>query len=140
MTTIATDGQSMAGDGRITFHDYIVNETSVKVRRLPSGSLIGFCGDSGDDIVFEEWLERGGKKPKLSSGFSALVLTQGRRPRTYFYDCTFDEIDPPYAIGSGARFAFAAMDCGKSPEEAVRIAAGRCTKTGGKVTVLTLTT
>ncbi|HBP4991375.1 TPA: proteasome subunit beta [Pseudomonas aeruginosa] len=46
------------------------------------------------------------------------------------------QADRPYAIGSGAPYAFAAMDMGASAEMAVEMAARRDTSTGGKVRTL----
>ena len=37
------------------------------------------------------------------------------------------------AVGSGAVFAIAAMDCGKSAVEAIRIAKKRDVNTGGRI-------
>jgi hypothetical protein len=45
---------------------------------------------------------------------------------------------PPYAMGSGRRFALAALDLGKSPREAVAYACTRDVFSGGEITVLTI--
>ena len=47
----------------------------------------------------------------------------------------FDPISPceSIAIGSGSKYAIGAMDCGKTAQEAVQIAARRDTGTGGTI-------
>lgn len=138
MTTIATDGKSMAADGQTTRDDHIICVSTKKIRRLKSGKIVGCCGASGDEQLFIDWLEGEEKKPKLQGGFGAIVLDPKAGPRAYFFDCTSDKIEGNYAIGSGAQFALAAMDCGRSPAEAVKIASARCVFTGGKITTLHL--
>lgn len=138
MTTIATDGKSMAADGLTTFNGMIVQDATKKVNRLGDGRIVGCCGDCSDARLFAEWLLAGGKAPKLAQGFGALVVSLLEPVRVYFHDCSYQEVEPPYAIGSGAEFAFAAMDCGKSPVGAVEIAARRDAKTGGVITEMHL--
>lgn len=136
MTTIATDGRSMAADGQVTRGDHIVSRNNRKIVRTPSGKIVGCCGPSGDDEPFIEWIENGGKKPRLGATFAALVIAQGIAPRIYFNDCTSEPIDGPHAIGSGCQWALAAMDLGKSPLEAVEYAATRDIYTGGEIIVM----
>jgi ATP-dependent protease HslVU (ClpYQ) peptidase subunit len=131
VTTIATDGHTMAADGQTTCENRAVNFTTKKIHRLKDGRIVGYCGDSGDDGLFIEWLEKGGKKPKTNSTF--IVLDPDGPPRIYFHDLTSTEITPPYSIGTGSAFALAAMDCGKSPEEAVTLASMRDIYTGGVI-------
>jgi hypothetical protein len=138
VTTIATDGRTIAGDGLITLSGTIVQFGAVKVERLADGRVIGCCGDASDQREFAAWLVGQGKKPKLGPRFSAIVAAKGQPLRVYFDDCTFDEVVPPFAIGSGAVHAFAALDCGKSPVGAVEIASGRDIYTGGTITELHL--
>jgi ATP-dependent protease HslVU (ClpYQ) peptidase subunit len=138
MTTIATDGKSMAGDGQTTHGsaDYVVSLVTPKVVRTQSGRIVGCCGPCGDDELFIEWLEGGGKKPRLGTGFAAIVLSATEPARVYYNDCTSEVLRSPYAIGSGASWALAAMDMGKSPTEAVAYAATRDVFTGGEIITL----
>lgn len=136
MTTIATDGHSMAGDGLLTAGDERVGYT-VKVHRTPDGRIFGAAGPSAECALFERWM-LGGERPELSEKFCALVLTPEGQ---CFYLC--DKLEPvklivPQAIGSGGAYAIGAMLAGASPEEAVRIAMQRDTGTGGDVTALCL--
>lgn len=141
MTTIATDGRSIASDGQITSaQDYIVALSSHKIQRTASGRIVGCCGPSGDDELFIEWLENGGKKPRLGGSFRAVVLEFGEPTRVYFNDCTRETIIGNHAIGSGAPWALAAMDMGKTPAEAVAYACSRDIYSGGEIAVLSLET
>jgi ATP-dependent protease HslVU (ClpYQ) peptidase subunit len=134
MTTIATDGHSMAGD-TLTCASTIMVRHAVKVFRCQNGQIFGCCGATTDAIKFQEYMLMGGEKPTLSEDFSALVLN---------VDGSVDWIDKefvrvstavPNAIGSGGEIALGAMLAGQAPENAVRTAMIRDTNTGGDVTV-----
>lgn len=137
MTTIATDGRTMAGDGLATDHfDTIVNVARVKVHRIPDGRIVGCTGNSFDAQSYREWLADGenGDCPVKQEQFSALILNtdgsvefvdhKGRRIAT----------PAPAATGSGQDYAFGAMDHGASPGQAVLIACGRDIHSGGVIT------
>jgi len=136
MTTIATDGISMAGDGRISEGDMISREDYEKVRRLKDGRIVGFTGNAYNWDAYAAWLEDGGDVPKVEDQFGCIVLTPEGQVLTYDeHGRSFLE-SAPYAGGSGGRFALAAMDLGCSPEEAVQLAIKRDLFSGGKVTVI----
>jgi ATP-dependent HslUV protease subunit HslV len=138
MTTIATDGKSMAGDGLANAHGTIVDRSYVKVWRTPGGALIGCAGIRADALAFFAW-KCGGDRPKIKKSFEALVLLPSGS-LTYCCETDLDgcESEAPTAIGSGMDFAFGAMDAGASPERAVEIAGQRNPYTGGTITVLHL--
>lgn len=138
MTTIATDGKSMAADGRVTSCDMIFSEELVKIHRLADGRLVGIAGSGYFHEPFLKWLEEGGEKPKLSDNFEGLVLHPDGTACTYDENCYRLPESLPTASGSGRPFALAAMDLGFSPEEAVKAAIRRDTQSGGKITVLHL--
>lgn len=132
MTTIATDGKSMAGDSQTTGGNILCRHAP-KVFKAKDGRVFGCCGPVVDCLKFEAWMASSGESPKLSEGFEALVLA---------LDGSVDWIDReliavrhivPFAIGSGAEIAIGALLAGKSPAEAVKIAAQRDVKTGGEV-------
>lgn len=140
MTTIATDGRSMAGDGLSNYSGIITSEACTKVFRLADGRLLGCCGPTSEYERFREWIDAGAdreKLPKIDNGFQALICG-AEGIELWEYDGTFTRFDRPMAIGSGMPFALAAMDCGHSPERAIEIASTRCVHTGGKITVLHL--
>jgi ATP-dependent protease HslVU (ClpYQ) peptidase subunit len=136
MTTIATDGKTMAADGLITENDRVCLLDHVKVRRLKDGRLVGFCGNAYNWDSFAGWLEDGGDVPKVEEGFGCLILSTDGSVSSYDqHGRQFPEM-PPVAIGSGGALAQGAMDAGKSAAEAVSIACYRDIFSGGVVTVL----
>lgn len=139
MTTIATDGLSMAGDSLVTAGKEVVGYT-VKVVRLKDGRIVGTSGCCFQTVKFVEYLENPkGKKPEFEGDeFSALILnTDGT------VDYMNKEFVPvryltPMTIGSGDGIALGAMLAGKSPVEAVAIAITRDTCSGGDIVSLSI--
>lgn len=137
MTTIATDGKSMAGDGLACVEDMATTFDRVKVERLPDGALLGCAGDSSEIRAFKKWLIEGGKHPRLRE-FCALLLREDGVLLYYGEREDPSAMGLPAAIGSGCAIAIGAMEAGASPEKAVHIAAKRDLGTGGTITTLTL--
>lgn len=135
MTTIATDGRSMAGDGPCTGNGLVHGFDTQKVFKLEDGRIVGMCGTAYGMPVFVEWLNGGGEKPKLFEGFEALVLSPDGTCRTYNEECQSCSQQLPAITGSGGAVALGAMLAGASPERAVEIAAMRDQSTGGIITV-----
>jgi ATP-dependent protease HslVU (ClpYQ) peptidase subunit len=137
MTTIATDGKSMAGDGLREMCRTIVDTKAQKVRRLADGRIVGTSGDTALGLQVVEWLE--GKAPKPDrkvDDFAAIILYPSGKVET-LSDCFQPiEVEVPVAVGSGMDFAIGAMEAGKEPEEAVAIACKRDPGSGGKIIVL----
>lgn len=132
MTTIATDGKSMAGDRLTHANCYLVADMQ-KVFRAPSGVIFGASGDAVSCIKFRDFMLKGGDWPELSEDFHALLLN---------VDGTVDWIDKhrtpvryavPAAIGSGCELAIGAMLAGAYPVKAVHIAASRDRCSAGEV-------
>jgi ATP-dependent protease HslVU (ClpYQ) peptidase subunit len=140
MTTIATDGKSMAGDGLRMHHDTVTNRSAKKVRRLKDGSLVGTAGDAAFGYCVIEWLENGGDPPKLEcdGGFSCLILKPTGELLLSGQDCRPLPIEPPFAVGSGMDIAIGAMRAGASPQKAVKIACDCDPGSGGEITTLHL--
>lgn len=138
MTTIATDGRTMAADGLTNAGGMITSESAQKMWALQDGRIVGCSGPTSDWPMFLEWLQRGGDSPKLDEGFAAIVIQAGALIRVYYNDCTFAEFAGHYAIGTGDRFAITAMDLGRDPSAAIEVAAKRDIYTGGKITALAL--
>ena len=135
MTTIATDGKSMAGDG-LCIGNGLVHGTSVrKVFLLSDGRIVGIAGCAYTPGAFVPWLESGGDKPDLPECFEALVLHPNGRCQSYNEKCFAMDQEVPAVTGSGGAVALGAMLAGKSPEEAVAIACLRDTGTGGTIVV-----
>jgi ATP-dependent protease HslVU (ClpYQ) peptidase subunit len=140
MTTIATDGHTIAADGRMSSTSgAITNEHFDKLVDMPDGSVIGLAGAATDIIALRAWAEAGAEpenRPKLDKTSEALVLHPGGLVE--WFDCAWRPVpqDAPVAIGSGGRFAEGAMLAGASPQEAVVIAARRDTATGGLLSAI----
>lgn len=139
MTTIATDGRTMAGDGAQFMGDIQRAASVAKVVKLPDGSIVGCSGHTTDCETFRQWLIGGqvGARPKAKS-LSALLL------RTDLSLVYFNErgsgvpAEAPATVGSGNELALGAMLAGASPKRAVEIAAERDPFTGGTITELSL--
>jgi ATP-dependent protease HslVU (ClpYQ) peptidase subunit len=137
MTTIACDGESMAGDGRICSGSTIFGSNAEKITLLKDGRIVGVAGNARYQQLFIAWLTNGGELPELDDEFEALVLRPDGTVLSYDYKGRELQEELPTATGSGREFALAAMDLGASPEEAVKIACERDMMSGGKITVLT---
>lgn len=138
MTTIATDGRSMAGDGLVTSNGTVFGSACQKVHRLPDGRLVGMTGPVYNQQIFLDWLASGGDAPKLLEGFESIVLgPDGALSYDEHCHCYPEEL--PTAAGSGRQIAIGAMEAGATPAQAVEIACRRNTETGGQITVLYLT-
>jgi len=151
MTTIAYRDGVLAADSRVTYGE----DAGARVhfcrklfrRKVGEGRkahevIIATAGESSPGMVFVDWYGSGKPTPAmfehLGPDFVCLVLT----PKGLFeYDayCRGEPIEEPfYAIGSGAKAALAAMHCGRSAVEAVRIAARIDPYTGGRIVSETL--
>lgn len=148
MTTVAYRDGILAADSRYTEQsesggDRVFQSKKLYTIDLPKipdrfqiRAYIGLAGGQAG-LTFLRWVRNGmdyDSKPEFGKAddFSAIVvlLSLGSRGglTVAVYD-TYCEPEPVmehyHAIGSGAKCAFTAMDCGKSAEEAVELAAER---------------
>jgi ATP-dependent protease HslVU (ClpYQ) peptidase subunit len=138
MTTIATDGKTMAGDGQTALAEgHVTVLTKSKLHHLPDGSVIGCAGNTVDILRAVAWLKSGreGKPPKLAEVGILQLMPDG----SLFY--WNEELEPhqwdvPCAIGTGGELALGAMLAGASPKKAVEIACQRDPMSGGKISEL----
>jgi ATP-dependent protease HslVU (ClpYQ) peptidase subunit len=133
MTTIVYKDGVIAWDSRVSAGGNIVNDQSNKCHLVKD--LIFWCAGTTPDYgdFFRAYL--GDKKTDRQLDVSAFVLDSGK---LYIVGCEAaglwrSEVVCERAIGSGSEFAIGAMDCGKSAKGALKIAAGRCLYTGGKL-------
>lgn len=141
MTTIATDGRSMASDGRCCDGSGIITTDAIqKVYRLSDGSIAGFAGSAFDAPAWLEWLngDRSGKPEDVWEKAEATILQPDGRVFIYNHHGRCFEAQLPYGTGTGGEFARGAMMAGASPEKAVAIAMKRDSSSGGTITVLHL--
>lgn len=128
----------MAADGRVTEGSEITQSDYVKIHQLGDGRIAGFTGNAFNDRVFLEWLN--GEVEELPKGldddFCCIVLSPGGEISTYDeHGRQFIE-QAPYAVGSGRKWAKAAMELGKTPKQAVEFAIRFDCYSGGEVRVL----
>lgn len=133
MTTIATDGKTIAADSRGTAAEIIRCNTEEKLVRLSDGRIVGYSGTSHAARAYVAWLEAGGERPQITGNFSALVLHPDGSAEVHYSDDMPDRVDLPAVLGSGGSIALGAMLAGATPAEAVAIAAQRDPFTGGEV-------
>ena len=137
MTAIATDGRTMAGDGRINAAGLITNDEFEKVWHGPDGSVYGLSGDTAAMAVARQWVERGCDPdcvPKVpGNGFEGLRLKLDGAVDLFDGTFMFMPTRVPFALGCGADLALMAMTLGRSPSEAVKDAARLHSHVGGRV-------
>ncbi len=131
-TTIAFDGKALAADSQssaITGFKVTGRKKIVKINEC----LIGSAGYVSDIKKFQEWFtDPCQRKPRLES-FSAIVVMPGGDAYEYDESCIGNEIKAPFAIGSGAKAALAAMKAGAGARRAVEIASEVDIYTGGEI-------
>ena len=137
MTTIATDGKSMAGDS-LSSANGMVKAWRRKIHRAPDGRIFGCCGLSTEALKFTRYMLDGGERPILSDDFAALVLNIDGT--VHWLDKELEPLNQnlPAAIGSGCELAQGAMLAGKTPREAVEIACIVDRNSGGDIHAETL--
>lgn len=143
MTTIASDGVTIAADGLALLGDEPVRTDTKKIVSL-NGRVFGFTGSHRFQNAAINWVLAGCKPedhpaPKdkedawtVAEYFPDFVMAYNDScpyPFSYHY---------PFAIGSGQDYASGAMAAGATPEEAVRIAMKFNVRTGGDVVVLSV--
>lgn len=132
MTTLATDGKTMAADSQITGEGQILGYMA-KVIKLKDGRVFGGTGWADDMVLFTKWMQDEIEKPSLDEDFGGLILTPEGKVFRIGKKLEQTEWIVPASLGSGGDIALGAMLAGKSPKEAVEIAALRDVGTGGEV-------
>lgn len=129
MTTIAYSqaARTMAADTQVSSGNRKFRTT--KLYRLKDGGVIGGAGDFATLMKIFRWAERGfctKSKPELADDASFEVLAVCGDGSMFSLDETMEPMpltDAFLAMGSGSCYAVAAMHCGKTPLEAVEVAA-----------------
>ncbi len=147
MTTIAFDGRSMAADKQMNTGGMKHLNASSKIRRGPYRGQPALYGGSGTTVfsaAVTEWLIAGepeDKRPELPGPEDTFTVIVATADGVFEYIDSLRPIflgDIPWAIGSGAEYAFGAMDAGACAKRAVEIACGRDCSSGMGIDVLTL--
>lgn len=137
MTTIATDGVSIAGDSLAVSGDLVSSKGIRKIWRF-AGDLYGGSGLLNDIVTFQKWQNEGSEgEIELSESFGAIKVT---KRGVYFFDNAlhYHKANKLWATGSGREIALGAMYAGASAHTAVRIASRLNVGTGGPIRVLYL--
>lgn len=134
MTTIAYKDGIIAYDSRETMGNQIITDSSEK--RIDENGVSYFPAGAIADIHQMIGLNSGSQAEKVDCCAIAVeggkLYYTGKNDDDGFWRSERD-LDIPFAIGSGSEYALGAMDSGCTAEEAVKIAAGRDTGTGGKI-------
>lgn len=142
MTTIACNKESMYGDLQWTHgqNKWKGDGKVFKIKPNPDFPvkcpfLIGMAGTVDDIMIvrsFFQYPELVGRPPRLRGSVNGLVLTFDGDIFTFEKEyTTWTRYNEPYsAVGSGRDLAIGAMSAGKTPKEAVKIAAQRDIFTG----------
>mgnify|MGYP000879959484 CR=1 FL=1 len=126
MTTIATDGKTIASDSLVTYgHERGAGK--VEKIRVHMGRIYALGGLGCMMPALIEWHLAGAdprNTPPCSSeiGWDLLVIDAGGIVRYSNAAPYAAPVHPPWAMGQGAEFALGAIYAGASPAEAVAIA------------------
>ncbi len=136
MTTIVFKDGIIAYDSRRTAGDLIISD-HVDKKLVVSGISFFISGAPSDFKRFTNQYLNDCRTGDPTSHLSAFVvcgdeicLSGWSSEELWTYPM---EEEICYAIGSGREYAFAAMDMGATAKEAVKIAMGRDTGTGGRI-------
>lgn len=142
MTTIAVDHHSMACDLQMTYGGSIKMKTATKIIVLEGSlskdlfscerALVGFSGNAQQWATVVGWFTDPTQKMPRLKGIELLMLTSQKK--IFHASDSLSEwvglSDKYFSIGSGCSFALGALECGKTPKEAVLVAAKRDAYTG----------
>lgn len=138
ITTIAANKDSIACDVQATHRGGYKFKLHTKIGQFyqpliyPKPFYVGFSGgiNSIPDITdFFNNIQDYKRAPKVDA--ECLVLTEDKKLYTFVDPSKWLALkENHYAVGSGAMFAMGAMEAGKSPIEAVKIAGKKDPNTG----------
>jgi hypothetical protein len=133
MTTIATDGKTIAADRMVSGGHLVHSTTFIKVKHLNDGRVFASAGSPYD---VETWLKfLNGEICEISLSDQSEALTLDHKGVVRFYDHNGRSYvqEAPAVLGSGEEVALGAMLAGASPRKAVEIAMKIDTNSGGAV-------
>lgn len=144
MTTICANTSCIAADRQATHSGGMKFKIKTKLHHFnspliyPVGFTVGLCGNLESFVEVMAFFESPEeyKKPPAPKGIEGMVLTDDGELFMFFNPGKWMRVDQPfYAIGSGMHFAIAALESGKTPKEAIKIASKYDPSTGNGVTV-----
>lgn len=145
MTTIAYKDGLVAYDSRAMRGEFILTDEADK--KIETEDNLFFMSGSVDE--FEAFINLYEKCEQPTHKLDIVAFVFNKTEKRLFhtacwktdedlYLCHRTKVDCHQSIGSGASFAYTAMDCGKSSYEAVEMAKKRDGKTGGKVNTFSI--
>lgn len=139
MTTVVYRDGVLASDSRVTEGSMISPGCVPKVRRLPDGNLIGWCGELSKASSLIDYLTDPDNAEPFTSkkGLTAFILTNKGKILQYEGSDWFEFKQPYIALGSGKDYAYGALAMGASAKEAVKAAIKFDTGSGGRIKTLT---
>jgi ATP-dependent protease HslVU (ClpYQ) peptidase subunit len=145
LTTIIAAGNAIYADSRCTSGNLIIsNNVNKLLKVIPKGMnypvLFGGAGSYEELELVKDWIAKGmlsDQKPELEN-FEGLMVVRASKTKCniYYLEDSLLPIlveDKCTAIGSGSVFAFTALDCGCTPEQAIQAAIKRDNNSGGRV-------
>lgn len=137
MTTIAMTKDEIACDLQFTHGSGYKFKGSTKVHEIYNPQIcdtpffVAFAGSVEAGQAGLAWLVDPSNKPPKTSGAEFVVLTKNKKMFTFQNPSKWIPIEEKYyAIGSGSQYAAGALAAGKTPIEAVKIAAKHDPHTG----------
>ena len=131
MTTVCSDGKTIAADSRMTFGDKVATDRRIKLYHLGDG-IAGFSGHGDEILMYLEALAKG-EKPPSANNINGLKLTNKGLFLMNGPNCIWTRIKAPFAIGTGGDVAMGAMLAGASSAKAIKLAAKVDVFTGGTI-------
>ena len=146
MTTIVTDGKTVAADGLICYGQekgaQSVRKIVVRTARDGKKRVFAFSGAHAMFAAVAEWFEQGAVPKDVPTatddGWSMLVFEAHRNVNVFStcpYPCEFSGV---FGIGTGSSYAIGAVFAGASPEKGVLVASRLDRDTGGKIFVVNI--
>jgi hypothetical protein len=126
MSVVVWDGRTLAADRQATDGD--IRTRCKKIRKLPSGDLIGWVGSGEEGLALAEWYASGadpGCWPESQKGdnWARLIVVHHGKVWEYCQLPVKQHVKGKQAAwGSGASLALGAMGAGADAIQAVKIA------------------
>lgn len=140
MTTIASDGKTVAADGQMTAGNEIVSRDRTKIK-THKDAILAFTGASALQDVMFTWYEEGADPAKITGCLSdqdwTLAVFRAAGVMYYRNNCPYPLAAAyPFAVGNGQDYATGAMMAGASARRAIEIACDKDIMTSGQIAVL----
>jgi ATP-dependent protease HslVU (ClpYQ) peptidase subunit len=141
MTTVVTNGKSIAADSQVTADTTKEGATFKKIRRV-NGELFGLAGDVGVTPLLWEWISSGAAVEDMldlpTHEYEILRVTRSGVYYTANDTWTWMRVNRITGIGTGGAYAEVALKAGAPIRRAVQLAIEKDLFSGGKIHALNL--